>query len=526
MKRKIKHLTALLCALVLALSLCPAALAAGVTPRTSRNTGRQAYRLANWSEPVTSYLFQNDQSGLTRVECTGGGVLVEEYDSSFKMLNQRTLPLELPLWGGFYAGSTYNFVIFGQSNPNESDSVEIMRVVKYSKDWKRLGSASIFGEQTKVPFEAGSLRCVESNGLLHIHTSHKMYKSQKDGLNHQSSLTLSIQESTMTYERTLGFYVSHSFDQYALIDQQGNLVTVDLGDAYPFRGIVMQRIGFPLDFEKAWSLSLHDIFGKTGDNGTFTSLGGLAETGSEYVTAFSTSRFTQDRIGLFGEELVYLIYTNKNDQTSRKVQISTVKGASKPVLVSTGLGGGYVLWNGGNRAQANDTLYYRTYAGGGSVGELKTAKAPLSDCQPIVYNGKVTWYVTDTSAPTFYQLDASGLKAVKATAAPGAAVLPGPDKSGIPAPNAPKSSRGIVISGKSGGSASGSSGAEDIYCQGCGYLIRKAGSGKLPDFNNGGAANAFIYRCSKCYNYYFCHQCSKDPANEALYLQHVKTCQG
>lgn len=249
----------------------------------------------------------------------------------------------------------------------------------------------------------------------------------------------------MTYERTPGFYVSHSFDQYVLVDRQGNLVTVDLGDAYPFRGIVMQRIAIPFHVDKMWSLSLYDFFGKTGDNGTFSNLGGLAETNSEYVTAFTTSRFAENRIGFFGEELVYLIYTNKNSQQSRKIQISSVKGASKPMLIPTGLNGGYVLWNGGNRAEANDTLYYRTYAEGGSVGELKTAKIPLSDCQPILYNGKVVWYVTNDSAPTFYTLDASGVKAVPASAAPGAAELPAVTKAGVPAPNTPKTSKGMVI---------------------------------------------------------------------------------
>lgn len=453
MKQRSKHfrrLTALLCTLALTLALVPAASAAGAAPMPSKNIGMQAYS-GNWSEPVTSYLYQNSQGGLTRVECkmkadySGYDLVVEEYNSAFQMLNKRSLPMELPWWGGFFSGSQYNFVIYRQNNPNESDSVEVLRVVKYSKDWQRLDSLGVYGENTKVPIEAGTLRCAESNGILHIHTCHKMYKSQKDGLNHQSSMTLSIREDTMTFERTPGFYVSHSFDQYALVDQQGNLVTVDLGDAYPFRGIVMQRIAIPFHIDKMWSLSLYDFFGRTGDNGTFSNLGGLAETSSEYVTAFTTSRFAENRIGFFGEELVYLIYTNKISQQSRKIQISTEKGASKPMLVPTGLGGGYVLWNGGNRAKADGTLYYRTYAEGGNVGELKTAKAPLSDCQPIVYNGKLVWYVTNDSVPAFYTLDESGVKVTIAAAAPGAAELPAVTKAGVPAPNTSKTSKSMVI---------------------------------------------------------------------------------
>ena len=62
MKQRIEHLTALLCALVLALSLCPAALAAGVTPTVTTNTGKQSYD-GNWSSVIGSYLYPNAQGG-------------------------------------------------------------------------------------------------------------------------------------------------------------------------------------------------------------------------------------------------------------------------------------------------------------------------------------------------------------------------------------------------------------------------------------------------------------------------------
>ena len=61
--------------------------------------------------------------------------------------------------------------------------------------------------------------------------------------------------------------------------------------------------------------------------------------------------------------------------------------------------------------------YYAAYSADGSIGPVQTvADAALSDCQPIVYNGKVVWYTTTNSAPVFYTLDGSGLKAVKANA--------------------------------------------------------------------------------------------------------------
>ena len=40
-----------------------------------------------------------------------------------------------------------------QSNAAESDSAEVIRVVKYDKDWNRLGAASLKGANTTIPFD-------------------------------------------------------------------------------------------------------------------------------------------------------------------------------------------------------------------------------------------------------------------------------------------------------------------------------------------------------------------------------------
>ena len=465
------------------------------------------------------------RGGLTQVECltnaqhTGQSLFVEDYNSAFQMVSKRAVALDLPWFAGFFAGSQYNFVVSGQQNLQDSDAVEVLRVVKYSKDWKRLGSASVYQENCHNPVSFGTMRFAEANGILYIHTCHEMYTA-KDGLNHQSNLTLALQESTMTYERRHDLYASHSLDQHVLVDQAGNLVTLDLVDGHPFRGIVLQRVTTPANPDKRWSFSVHDIFGKKGESGTSTTIGGLAETTGSYVTAFTSSWLEPNQMLFSGSEAAFLIFTDKNTQASKKVQISTVKGACVPRLVPTGLGGGYVLWTGGGRTTGADTLYYRTYAEGGAVGPLKTATAPMSDCQPILFNGKVTWYVTDNSAPTFYQLDASGLKSVKAAAA---VTLPALDKTGVPAPNTPKPSAGTVSSPS--GTPAAQPLAQDVRCQGCGYLIWKAGTKKLWDFNDGGKSGG-VYICLTCQRYVFCQPCSQNPATEALYLQHEKTCQG
>ena len=228
-----RRLGALACAAALVLSLVPGT-AAAAGPAQSRNIHKNDY--TTWSKPVTSYLYGHN-GGLTRVEYTGGQIVVEDYDSSFALQSSRTVPMELSLWGGFFAGEDYNFLIFGQSNPSESDSAEVIRVVKYDKDWNRLGQASLRGANTTVPFDAGSLRCDEYGGYLYLRTSHEMYTSD-DGLNHQSNLTMAVRQSDMSitdsYYDVMNIsygYVSHSFNQFVIVDEDGRLVALDHGDA-------------------------------------------------------------------------------------------------------------------------------------------------------------------------------------------------------------------------------------------------------------------------------------------------------
>ena len=195
MKRRSLRLLSCLCALSMATSMLPAAWAAEPTPLQSTVAGG-TYN-GNWAVPIDAYLYQ-DGDNLVRVEYYPGSwvsdgqgnivkwnsyprLVAETYDSNFQLISSVDLDMELDLWGGFYAGEDYNFVIFGQENPSENDNAEVIRVVKYDKDWNRLGQASLRGANTTIPFDAGSVRCDEYNGYLYVRTSHEMYQSG-DGL--------------------------------------------------------------------------------------------------------------------------------------------------------------------------------------------------------------------------------------------------------------------------------------------------------------------------------------------------------
>ena len=196
-------------------------------------------------------------------------------------------------------------------------------------------------------------------------------------------------------------YVSHSFNQFVLIDQNRNIVTLDHGDAYP-RGIVVMRYkgakGGGDKFSGGTENSTLLTFpGSIGENSTGASVGSFAETANGYVTVFNYDDTEYDN----GPRDIYIGYTSKYGLNSTVTKITESAGAQTPVLAPTGLDGGYLMWT-----DADGTFYYTSYTDDGSIGAIATADAALSDCQPIVHNGELVWYVTTNSAPVFYKLDA------------------------------------------------------------------------------------------------------------------------
>lgn len=439
--KQFQRLTAVLCALALTLTLSPAVFAAGETPLVSNNINRHV-----GVPKVFSYLYANPRGGLTRVELMPGGenwivgsngstqvtydpgrIVVEDYSSSYQFVSSRTIAEELKGCWGFFHGQQYNFLIFGQKNPAESDSVEVIRVAKYSHDWQRLGQASVKAVDIREPFRSGAVRCAEADGQLYIHTARTMYKSS-DGKNHQSNFTLSVRESDMSYEVISSGYVSHSFDQYILIDQQKQLAMLDLGDAYP-RAVAL--------FAKGKQYEIHEIPGPLGQNSTGVNLGGLAETANGYVAAYDRgelpkmsdgSTYTGPNALYGGQSHAYLAYVDKSTMAVNTVRLTAERGISGVVLASYGLDGGFAMWNtrtgtDKRKNKIDEKLYYVSYDANGNVGQVKVGSAPLSDCAPILYNGRLVWYVTDNSAPKFYGLDGNGVERLDANTKPSAAPL-------------------------------------------------------------------------------------------------------
>ncbi len=381
---------------------------------------------ANWAENITSNLYAEGPN-FVRVEYVYDGVprvLVENYDEKFNIVSSKKIDMELPIWGGFYNGKDFNFLIFGDENYWESNDKEVVRVVKYDKNWNRIGHASLKGANTTVPFQSGSLRCAEHKGMLYIRTSHRMYA--KNGVRHQANLTMAVRETDMTITDSVhsaignSGYASHSFNQFILVDKDENLLALDHGDAYP-RSISLTKYPdkaggdnlIPSSWDKkCQNVDIVKFEGQIGDNYTGAQIGGFTETEYGYLVSYkygynntepNNKSYVEDSIN----KNIYLTYIPKDDINNINTKLVYTVGAN-PILVPLDLESGYMLWND------DKGLLFTKYDSKGNIGDVFEVKGvPLSDCKPIKYKGGILWYFTEDSEPTFVYLNDEGTRDIK-----------------------------------------------------------------------------------------------------------------
>ena len=394
----------------------------GKTAAISTNINENNYR--KWSKPVKSYLYV-DGENLVRVECIGGQIIVEKYSPDFQIISAKRLESDISeVFGGFFAGKNYNFIIVGKQNMNQNNNVDVFKIIKYDKNFQKIAETSLKGANTIDPFSYGSLRCAESGDILYIHTCHRMYMTP-DRLNHQSNMTFSVRQSNMQitdaqYTVTYNYgYVSHSYNQFILIDNENNIVTFDQGDAYP-RAAILQRYINKAGNDKFASKPTSIELKKFPQNNyqyqrTGASIGGLAETKSYYVTAYNddglggTTDYNDDSDSN-NSRSIFVTFTSKNNFSIQGTTTIKFDGNfDTPFIIPVNLEGGYIIWKASN----SENIYCSHYDNTKNVTETKSFEGSLSDCQPIIYNNKIIWYVTNDSKPVFYTLDETGLSTHK-----------------------------------------------------------------------------------------------------------------
>lgn len=400
-------------------------------------------------KPRTSFLHKNGSGQLERIEYINDALVVETLSSNYKAQNQKIInpstyyPSNLAsrdafCWGGFYSGSQFNFVVTGQKNDSKNDNLVVFRVTKYSKNWDYIAAAEFKDGKSKVPssfasavvdygtkrpFSAGSVVMKESNGLLYVRTTHTVYTG------HQASAQLVVNPNSMTITDSMTYIlnqkktaygeVSHSFAQ-RMTELRGVMYSLDQGDAHP-RSVSIKKFGDT----KGGVSDVLSIGGISGNNKTGVTLGGFESSESAGTLISTGATFDQSKFDSCDNMAARNVFVAISTATPALSKLSYLtnyaynsnRGADLTKLVKIDDTRFLVLWSEmitGSEAwwgEVNQTgnLGYAFIDGNGKIiGSVQKMTGYLSECDPIVYDGKVVWYAEDwegNSAPVYYSID-------------------------------------------------------------------------------------------------------------------------
>lgn len=382
----------------------------------TNNVSMQDYKI--YTETTKSYLYENEDKTITRVEYLQkeNKVLIETYDSTYKIRETKKLICSLPIFGSFYSGTKYNFIILGQLNLSENNDIPVFRIEKYSKDWKKLGVAELKNCNTIIPFDAGSCKMAEEDGILYIETSHGMYKSS-DGYNHQANLgiEINIEDMQIIYSRTnveyIGTgYVTHSFNQFIQVEN-GYTYTVNHGDAYPRSVVLIKRRK-----QAIWIKSYTDILkiaGEEGDNNTGTSIGGFELSKNNCLIAGNSIFKNSKTLNKKAKRNIFLSITPKENISEEQVKTIWLTNytdedkinPSTPHLVKIDDNSFAIMWEE-HEERTNKVKIAIVDESGKKTRDIILIEANLSDCKPILYNENITWYSSESNKkPILYSIN-------------------------------------------------------------------------------------------------------------------------
>lgn len=369
----------------------------------------------------TSYLLPVDEGWMTvRFIKKGvainasGQIVVDTFDENYHMSSRKVITGELPVWGGFYAASDAYYIVTGQHNLDQDDSLEVFRITKYDLNWNRVKSVGLSDCNTTVPFGYGCAIDVKGKTLV-IHTCHVMY-TFIDGFRHQASATIMVDTDAMEITDTMmdigGIgYVSHSFDQKVGLD--GNrVVMLDVGDAYPRAAVINKADYNSLDgkfrsenytyHEK--SFNIMEFYGEEGENYVGANIGGFEMMDDSYLIVGNS--VIQDE--LYAERKTRNVYVAsvEKDLNNKKISwlTSYVEGdgtVTTPQTVKISDNSCMVFWS------RKDTVYYTVIDGeGNQTSQVYQHKGYLSNCKPVLYQGRIYWYTVDGYSLNFYSVSA------------------------------------------------------------------------------------------------------------------------
>lgn len=377
------------------------------------NENAQDY--STYGLPVKSHIISVGDKIMIFAVDRSGEMYAHFFDKGYNYISSNYISEELPIFGAFYYSGSNFYILSGQGNVSESDSTEVIRITKYDLNWNRLGSCSLYGANTKLPFSHGSADMAMVGNFLVIRGCHTQYVTS-DGKNHQTVITIQVNTSNMTIQNSCtkvgGFgYASHSFNQFVRVDNN-NLFFVDHGDAYP-RGIqlsIYNKDSSDGSFNpnEYWSsdgaspvkTTVLSFPGEIGQNSTDASVGGFEISSKSCIIAANQLKSGSHRD-------VIIVTADKSGKNVKTTTITNYgyssEGATTPQLANLGNDTFMLLWGNSNRV-----YYTKLDANGNQVGETYSTDGCLSDCVPKVIDGRLVWYAMDRNCKlTFYCIDIS-----------------------------------------------------------------------------------------------------------------------
>ena len=363
-----------------------------------------------------SYLFNNGDGTFTRLENMGDIILIEKYNASYRLVYQGTVGFELSIFGGFYAGQNYNYLIFGQQNPTQNNQLECIRIVKYSKNWVRIGSVAVTNCNTTIPFYGSGTDICENGNMLYIRTGHQTY-ADGNGVRHQADMLITYQTDTNQIKAVQSNLpgsaygvVENSGAQY--IDATGGVVTmVDHRVGNP-GSMIVSKINIMSNGVPNHGYACSQATAITVPGASSCTLGGYEVSGQYYLVAGSCSSLD----GLSSNKNVFVAAIPKNTFSTAAVQLSFLTGyaygelktVENPYLVKVNSEQFVLLWETRSGYTDLEEVSYVFLNGAGQMtSQVKTMHGCLSDCQPIVFNNQIVWYVTNAASMKIYTLPLS-----------------------------------------------------------------------------------------------------------------------
>ncbi len=401
----------------------------GGTVSNNSTSVKIKYSLYNTGRVVNSYLYESSSGVLTRAEYVSPNLIIENYNmSTGALLSKKTLSLKNnditePVFGGFFAGRNYNFVVTGQKNTSESTTKPVICVTRYSKDFNSYKYVAFNGCNTYLPFEAGSCSMSELNGKLYVHTCHEIFKD-KNGIHHQSNMSFVLDEEDFSYKSSKAYYESadpestsfsyvgpfgyssHSFDQITATDGS-SVYGFDHGDAYP-RTLRLHKYTPP-----GKDISYTDLItipGAIGDNYTTVQAGDMTVTNSSVIIGVKMGNILTGKLPNDSIRNIYLFSVPKSGIGSSSASVKTIKltnydkgvECSAPKIVKINENKLIVMW------RENNVTKIAVVNGEGTLqGKImESNEITLSECDPILCSdGMVRWYFTNNTTPVIISLD-------------------------------------------------------------------------------------------------------------------------